>query len=373
MRRTSARWWTAVAVVTTCGAALTGCSLVSGADASTPAADSTQASTNRQTTPVVEGDLVDSKRVPGSLGYGTPVPLTAVGSGTVTWLPGFGDTIGRDGTLYSVDEVTVRSMHGTVPLWRTLEQGLRGADVDQLKDNLRALGYDVADDDRFDDRTRRAVARWQKDRDRPQTGTLGTSDVAFVPGDIRVGDLTGLVGAPAGEAVYGYTATTLVATATVQPIDLVRFPSGGAVQVSLPDGSQVPGTVQSVGGPPSDDEGSGSGGDADTTPVVVRLDAELPEGVSATSTVDLVVAGTTREGVLSVPVTALLAGSGGGAADDGSAEGDAGSTGHDYVVEVVQPDGTTREVPVTTGFFADGRVEVTGEGIAEGTEVVVPS
>lgn len=373
MRRTSGRWWTAAAVVATCGAALSGCSLVSGADASPPSADSTRAASDLTTAPVVRGDLVDSKRVPGSLGYGTPVPLTAVGTGTVTWLPGFGDTIGRDGTLYSIDEVPVRSMHGTVPLWRTLEQGLRGTDVDQLNDNLRALGYDVADDDRFDARTRRAVVRWQKDRGRPQTGTLGTADVAFVPGDVRVDDLRGIVGAPAGEVVYGYTATTLVATAEVKPGDLVRFPAGGAVQVSLPDGSQVPGTVQSVGGPPASDDGSGAGGDSDTTPVVVRLDGDLPEGLSATSTIDLVVAGTTREGVLSVPVTALLAGSGGGAADGDPADAGTGSAADGYVVEVVRPDGTTHQVPVTTGFFADGRVEVSGEGITEGTEVVVPS
>ena len=59
--------------------------------------------------------------------------------------------------------------------------------------------------------------------------------------------------------------------------------------------------------------------------------------------------------MLSVPVTALLAG------DDG------------YVVEVRPGDGGLRRVPVTTGFFAQGRVEVSGEGLSEGDEVVVPS
>lgn len=354
MSRRPARWaWFAVAAVT-CTATLAGCTTASDA-ADGPAAASAAAA-DRATTPITKGDLVDGKRVPGSLGYGTPVPLTTAGAGTVTWLPGFGDVIARDGTLYSVDEVPVRSMHGDVPLWRTLEQGLRGADVDQLKDNLRALGYDVADDDRFDAATRRAVVRWQKDRKLEQTGTLGASEIAFVPGDIRVGVLRGRVGDPTGQPAYGYTATTLVATATVQAVDQVRFPTGGAVQVGLPDGTRVPGTVQAVDTPPAAGDGDGGGGDDDgKVTVLVRLDAPLPEGVTTATTVDLVVEGERRDGVLSVPVTALVAD------DDG------------YAVEVVEPGGATRQVPVTTGFFAEGRVEVSGDGVAEGDEVVVPS
>ena len=43
-----------------------------------------------------------------------------------------------------------------------------------------------------------------------------------------------------------------------------------------------------------------------------------------------------------------------------------------FGVEIVNPDGTTKKVPVTTGLFAAGRVEISGEGIAEGDSVVVP-
>jgi hypothetical protein len=61
-----------------------------------------------------------------------------------------------------------------------------------------------------------------------------------------------------------------------------------------------------------------------------------------------------RANVLAVPVVALLALPQGG-----------------FGVEVVQ--GTrTRIVPVTTGMFAAGRVEVRGQGIAEGVRVGVP-
>jgi hypothetical protein len=61
-----------------------------------------------------------------------------------------------------------------------------------------------------------------------------------------------------------------------------------------------------------------------------------------------------RKGVLAVPVAALLALPEGG-----------------YGVEVVEG-GTTRIVAVKTGMFAAGRVEVSGDGIAEGVTVGMP-
>ena len=62
-----------------------------------------------------------------------------------------------------------------------------------------------------------------------------------------------------------------------------------------------------------------------------------------------------RENVLSVPVSALIA-----------------LTAEQFGVELVEDGGSTRKVPVTTGMFAGGRVEVSGEGLAEGQRVVVP-
>jgi len=62
-----------------------------------------------------------------------------------------------------------------------------------------------------------------------------------------------------------------------------------------------------------------------------------------------------RKGVLAVPVAALLALREGG-----------------YGVAIVDGDGR-RVVKVETGMFADGLVEVTGDGLAEGTKVEVPA
>ena len=60
------------------------------------------------------------------------------------------------------------------------------------------------------------------------------------------------------------------------------------------------------------------------------------------------------KGVLAVPVSALLALSGGG-----------------YGVEVVSASGIHHLVGVTTGIYAGSRVQVSGAGIAQGVKVVV--
>ncbi len=62
----------------------------------------------------------------------------------------------------------------------------------------------------------------------------------------------------------------------------------------------------------------------------------------------------TREDVLAVPVTALIARAGGG-----------------YAVSV-RSGAATREVPVQPGLFADGYVELTGGGVRAGDRVAVP-
>ena len=358
---------------------LSGCGLTGSADGADgtggdgAAGSSASRAAGLPTAPVVRGDLVDSRTIPGTLGHGAPTPLVAPGEGTITQLPSYGEVIGLDGVLWSVDESPVRSMHGTVPLWRTLEQGLEGADVAQLNDALLALGYDVADDDVFGRRTARAVRAWQEDRDREVTGALGPADIAFVPGDVRVAEVVGRVGDPAGGVVWSWTSTTLVVTAEVSPVDEGRFAVCAAVEVGLPGGTRLPGTVRAVEGPGggagsgtgaeggsgaggSGGSGSGSGSGADRVTVVVGLDAELPEGTATAGSVDLVVEGERRVDVLSVPVTALLAAGDGG-----------------YVVEVQSGDGSVERVAVTVGAFAQGRVEVSGEGLAEGDEVVVPS
>jgi hypothetical protein len=75
----------------------------------------------------------------------------------------------------------------------------------------------------------------------------------------------------------------------------------------------------------------------------------------STASVDVLFTAGLRENVLVVPVAALLVLQEGG-----------------FGVEVVSA-GTSSYVPVRTGLFADGLVEVAGDGIAEGTVVGMPA
>ena len=87
-------------------------------------------------------------------------------------------------------------------------------------------------------------------------------------------------------------------------------------------------------------------------PIEITLDGaeDLADGLPVDVTAKIVSA----EGVVAVPVEAVLALAEGG-----------------YAVEVGLADGTTRLVGVELGVFADGYVEVTGE-VAAGDQVVVP-
>lgn len=302
---------------------------------------------DRSTAPVTKGDLVDSKTFSGSLGYGASKPLVGAAQGTLTWLPEPGATIGRDQPLYAVDEQPVRSMHGTVPLWRALERGDEGQDVTQLNQNLAALGYDVAQDDTFGPRTQRAVREWQEDRGLEVTGRIDAQQVAFVDGDVRVDSVAGQLGQPANGPVLQVTSTQRVVTVTVPSRDAERLAVGTDVSVRINGaGDALPGRVVDAA-PGESKDGSQV---VDATISFDAGDRTVPESGSA----QVIAAGRTEQGVLSVPVSALAAGSGSG-----------------FAVDVVRGD-TTERVPVEVGFVAEGRAAITGD-VREGDRVVVPS
>jgi hypothetical protein len=123
------------------------------------------------------------------------------------------------------------------------------------------------------------------------------------------------------------------------------------VQVELPDGTVVGGRIAHVGrvatGGGSDDPAAD---DDPTIEVTVRLAAG--KGVDAFDQAPVLVRVETEaeRDALAVPVGALLALAGGG-----------------YALELAD---SHRLVPVEIGAFADGYVQVTGDGIDEGTRVV---
>lgn len=307
------------------------------------------------TTPVERGDLRDSAQADGTLGYDKERKVNAGAAGTMTWTPRTGSTVERNERLYEVDGRPVRLLYGSGPMYRTLEAGDEGRDVEQLERNLAELGYTgFTPDDEYTELTAAAVKRWQKSHGAKQTGKVGPGDVTFAPGKVRIKS----VGAGVGEQAQP-GAPVLVTTGSERivsfPLDVAESQLakvGTKVTVELPDGTTAPGKVSSVGrtAKPGDDPQD------DTPKVTLTVSFDDPDEVGGfdQSPVTVNLTGETRENVLTVPVNALLALPGGG-----------------FGVQVVQG-GTSREVKVELGMFAEGRVEVSGGGLREGTKVGVP-
>lgn len=312
------------------------------------------------TTEVTRGTLTDSATEGGTLGYGTEQALTTQRTGTVTWLPAEGDVVRRGEALYEVDTAPVSLLYGDVPAWRDLAEGDEGRDVRQLERNLWELGYRGFEVDReFTYYTEVALEEWQEDLGVDETGVLAMADVVVLDGAARISAVSAGLGDAVmpGSATVSVTGTTPSVSVEVDPSDRRLVEVGTEAEVTLPDGSAAKVEVVDISTEVTEAE-SGSDSEATTTVVVV---AEL-QGREArqrareydAAAVDITFTAGERKDVLTVPVAALVALSEGG-----------------FGLEVVE-DGTSHYVAVDAGLFSGGRVEVAGDGIAEGTVVGVP-
>ncbi len=184
----------AVAAGVILGAGLSGTS----AGASQPAKSAGAATVQRR-------DLVQTDTEPGTLSYANPHTVFNRLSGTVTSLPSVGQTIAPGQTLYRVSGAPVILMTGGVPAYRDLSQGVSaGADVQELEQNLVALGFDpsrqITVDQTFDAATAAAVDRWQAALGETQTGTVSLGQVVFLPGSQRVTAIDTALGSTGGSS-----------------------------------------------------------------------------------------------------------------------------------------------------------------------------
>ncbi|GAA1618090.1 HlyD family efflux transporter periplasmic adaptor subunit [Actinoplanes couchii] len=340
-----------------------------------------------QTQAVVRTDLSVTASLTGSLGYGGAVPVKGGPDGIVTWLPRSGAQIRRGEQVFRADDRPVPLFYGVMPLYRDLvTPGMVGRDVRIVAVNLRALGYPVgrqpgagqtvtrtvpvpatapsaAPGTKTERTTVRkgegvltsgliaALKRWQQDRNLPVTGTIGPGDVVVLPGAVRVDAVTALKGDSAATPLMTVTSTAKVVTASVAVEVAGTIRAGDRVTVLLPGDTSVPGEVSAVGTEVQPGEDGGSAGEPKRTVTVTLDSTKQLNGIEAAQ-VQVELAGETREGVLAVPVGALVALSEGG-----------------YAVQV----SGGGLVAVETGLFAKGLVEVTGAGIAEGVRVVTTS
>jgi membrane fusion protein, multidrug efflux system len=358
----------AVATAVVSGA-VAGLVLAFGSAAKEPAPDSALPAATAQ---VRRTTLVEMKTVAGTLGYGEAVAVSATGPGVLTGIAPVGSTVKRGEPLFKVDERAVVALYGSLPLYRRLRPGTNGRDVRQLERNLAALGYSgFMVDDTYTSGTATAVRNWQADLGVPKTGTVELGQVVFTRGAVRiaghaarVGDTIGRESGQGAVPVLGYTGTTRLVSVELEVAARPLAVKGRAVTVTVPGRRPLRGTIARVGtaitaqGAAPGEGTTPESTNATTTDAVFGVTVTIPDqkalGPLDAAPVDVDFISSKRKGVLAVPVTALLALPKGG-----------------FGVEVV--DGaSTRIVPVRTGMFAAGQVEVSGQGIAAGMWVGVP-
>jgi hypothetical protein len=166
------------------------------------------------------------------------------------------------------------------------------------------------------------------------------------------------------DAVLDTTSTQLVVTVDLSASVQSEAVVGEPVTVEMPAGNTVNGKITAVSpvaqSSSSGDDGSGSGGSGNggsgnsgsgaTIPVTVTLKGHVSGAGLDQASVSVNFAEAKANNVLSVPVTALLAVSGG-----------------NYAVQEAQA--PFRLIPVTTGLFAAGYVQISGSGIYPGLQV----
>ena len=331
---------------------------------------------------VVRTDLSARQTVAGTLGYqGIFTVASESGGGIITWLPAEGGIVRRGQPLFAVDGQPVTLLYGALPAWRPFVPGMTaGPDVRQLQRNLAALGFDPGPADGvFGWSTELAVQRWQLASGETVTGAIPLGAVAFLPGPLRVTTTPAQPGALVTPGASVVSGTSLTAGVQVWlPVGGPSVRRGDQVTVTMPDGTTtVPGTVTDVGtvaavpgasggtvSGGSQDGGASSGGQggassgpggsqAAVIPVTITISAPIPAGLDQ-APVQVSITQQRADGVLAVPVTALVARVGGG-----------------YAVQAAGARG--RVIPVTTGLFdgTSGLVAVTGAGLTAGLPVAV--
>jgi hypothetical protein len=354
-----------------------------GAKQATPATQEPRA--NTANVEMVKLSAVVS--VDGTLTYlaqsdGSPYSVINHAQGTYTKLPALGQVISQGQVLYRVNDSPVVLLYGLTPAYRTLSTGASGADVAELKADLVALGYATSaqlgpTSASFWSATTTAVEKLQAALGMTQTGTLTLGQAVFEPTAVRVTTMSAQLGGntQTGETVMQATSTTRIVQVALVASQQTEVAVGDTVTITLPNNKTTPGVVSSVGAVATCPSSSGSGrsnsssaapgtdtcSSGSTTPTIT-VDV-TPSDPAATGTWDQApvrvgITTATVPSALAVPVTALLAQSGGG-----------------YAVVVVGAGGTNHLVPVSLGLFDDagGLVQVTGSGLAAGQNVVVPA
>ena len=320
---------------------------------------STSAPTDATSTTVSGGARVGGPSGGGGLGGGAATGGGASGGSstsritqTVTSVIADGASVGLGDVLYTVDSQPVVALSGVLPAWRSLSTSSDdGPDIQQLENSLVSLGYDpdatVVVDNAFDAKTKAMVERWQEGLGIEATGTVELGSVVFLPTTTTVSNVSAKVGDLVGD---GDTIVTLAAATQDVVIDV---PDGDesfvvpGLEVTLGTATGTISLLRSV-------ERDG----AVVVQAVITPSAPI-EGVANGATISVTITRDALPGdaanVLIAPAEALLS------HIDGT-----------YAVQVQGADGVATWHTVELLAVSGNKVAIRGDGIADGTLVLVP-
>lgn len=241
---------------------------------------------------------------------------------------------------------------GAFPFWRQLRMTDRGKDVRQLQKILARDGhYRLEIDGVFGPATRDALRAWQRaHRIRPRDGALRPGDMIVMTLRARVARVRVAVGdrVQAGDEIAELAGDDLAVTIELDPSQRLRVRRGQPATIELTGTSlTLDGRIDDVAGFPVRRNRSGETDGADDAEgeMVYLADVAVERPVSsiagAPARVEILI--DEAVDVAAVPLAAIVS--------DGSGRA---------VVQVVEDDGSLRQLPVETGLVDGAYIEVHG-------------
>lgn len=175
-RARAAATWTAIAVVAA------GAGFWAGRATFVPPAPEAESSAPALVT-VADGSIGSVLKLAATVSWPLQAALTSPADGVVTSVVVPDDApVDQGDVILSVGLAPVVVAEGSVPSFRDLAAGSKGADVAQLQRLLVDAGHlDVAPDGTYGPSTVAAVRRWQKAVGAEVTGAVAAGSVVFVP------------------------------------------------------------------------------------------------------------------------------------------------------------------------------------------------
>lgn len=339
------------------------------------------------TATVKRRNLVETDTESGTITHANTQTVYGRLGGTITWLPSVGQLIKPGHRLYEVDGQPVILMNGTTPAYRDLDSGdSHGQDVLQLNRNLVKLGFNpdrIVIDDAWQAATTAGVQAFQASLGEAKSGSLSLGQVVFLPGDRIVSAVNASLGSTSGGGagiassaggppsarggggggsgtpILQTTSTRLVVTVDLDASRQSEAKADEPVTVEMPNGGTVGGVVTAVSpvaassssGSTGPSSAPGSSSDAQATiPVTIKLNGHINGARLDQAPVSVNFAQAVAKHVFSVPVTALLA-----------------TPAGNFALERAQA--PHQLIPVSTGLFAAGYVQVSGPRLHDGLTV----